>query len=231
MSNANYNFTIKELPRDERPREKLIKYGAEQLSNSELLALIIRTGSKNRTAIQLARNILGTAGGLSSLDDLSIDEMKNLKGVGRAKGTQIRAFVELSKRFLAAEGPAKININNPRDVANLIMPELRFAPQEIFKSVLLDVKNQVIAVRDISRGSLTSSPAHPREVFREAVRKSSAAVILAHNHPSGIPEPSEEDIQLTVKIFEAGELLGIELLDHIVIGDGNFISMKEQDLF
>ena len=231
MSVSDYRFTIKELPEEERPREKLLKYGAEKLSNAELLALIIRTGNREKTAIRLARDLLTRAGGLTSLNDLSVEEMKRIKGIGLAKGSQIRAVVELSKRLFASTGETKINVKNPRDVINLVMPDLRYASQEIFKLILLDVKNQVIAVPEISRGCLTGSSAHPRDVFREAIRRSSAALILVHNHPSGIPEPSSQDIEITRRLFEAGELMGIQVLDHIIVGDGQFVSLKEKQLF
>ena len=231
MSGSDYRFTIKELPEEERPREKLLKYGAGKLSNAELLALIIRTGNKEKTAIKLARDMLALSGGLTCLNDLSVEEMCNIKGIGLAKGTRIRAVVELSKRLFASGGETKINVKNPRDVINLVMPDLRYARQEIFKIILLDVQNQVISVPEISRGGLSSSSAHPRDVFREAIRRSSAAVVLVHNHPSGVPEPSQDDIKITQRLLEAGELLGIDVLDHIIIGDGKFVSLKERQLF
>jgi len=231
MDVPEYGFKIKELPEDERPREKLLKYGAERLSNSELLALIICTGSKKKSAIELSQDILSYFGGLHSLVDISVEEIKKIKGVGIAKGTQISALVELSKRFFATSRKNKIKIKTPHDVVNLTMPALRHSRQEVFKIILLDVKNQLISVPEISRGSLSSSIVHPREVFREAIRRSSAALIMVHNHPSGIPEPSKEDINITRRMSEAGKIMGIEVLDHVVIGDGRFISMKEKQMF
>ncbi|MFW5856155.1 MAG: RadC family protein [Bacillota bacterium] len=231
MAGTKYKFTIKEMPEEERPREKLMKYGADKLSNSELLALIIRTGHKEKTAIRLARDILSFAGGIEQLNDLSVEELKNIKGVGIAKGTQIQALIELSKRFTAASGQSQVKIKSPQDVCKLVMPELRYASQEIFKVILLNIKNQVIAIPEISKGSLNKSMAHPRDVFRVAIRRSSAAIVLVHNHPSGDPEPSKKDIKITKKLAASGDLLGIEVLDHLVIGDGNFVSMKEKQLF
>ncbi|MFW6006432.1 MAG: RadC family protein [Bacillota bacterium] len=224
----NYQFTIKELPVEDRPREKLIKYGAKRLSNAELLALIIRTGNQKRTAIELAQDILNYFGGLNSLNSISVEEIQKIKGMGPAKSTQVRAVIELSKRLLAADNGSKIVIKEPQDVSNVMMPKLRYHKQEIFSLLLLDVKNQVISISEITKGGLTSSIVHPREVFKEAIRRSSAAIILVHNHPSGIPDPSEEDIKITKKLIKSGKIIGIEILDHIIIGDGKYVSMKEK---
>jgi len=226
----DYRYTVKELPESERPREKLIKHGAQKLSNSELLALIIRTGNKKRTAIELSRDILKKFGGLNSLIELSVEEIEKIKGVGIAKSTQIKALIEISKRIFTSSAESKIKIKTPEDVVNLVGPELQFARQEIFKLILLDVKSQVIAIPQISKGGLTSSIVHPREVFKIAIKRSSAALILVHNHPSGIPEPSKKDIRITKRIIEAGEIMGIEVLDHVVIGEGIITSMKEKKL-
>lgn len=231
MSGSEYNYTIKELPAEERPREKLVQFGAEKLSNAELLALIIRTGCREKSAIKLARDILGFVGGLEFLNDISVEEISEIRGIGTAKATQIRALIELSKRFVAAGENNKIKLKSPHDVLNFVRPELQYATQEIFKVILLDVKNQLIAIPEISRGILNQSLVHPREVFREAIRRSSAAVILVHNHPSGDPEPSDDDIKITQKLSAAGELLGIEVLDHLIIGKGEYVSMKEKQLF
>lgn len=230
MGAPEYKFTMKELPEDERPREKLLKYGAKNLSNAELIALIIRTGNKKRTAIELSQDILNYFGGLKALVNLSVEEIKEIKGIGLAKGAEIKAVIELSKRLSTSKETNKVIIKNPRDIANLLMPELRYKKQEIFKLILLDIKNQVISTPLISKGGLSSSIVHPREVFREAIRRSSAAIILVHNHPSGIPDPSKDDIEVTKKLIEAGKIIGIDVLDHIVIGDGTFISMKEKGI-
>ncbi len=226
----DYRYTVKELPESERPREKLVKYGAEKLSNSELLALIIRTGNKERTAIELSRDILKKFGGLNSLINLSIEEIKKVKGVGIAKSTQLKALIEISKRIFSSSAESRVEVKTLEDVVNLVGPQLQFARQEIFKVILLDVKSQVISIPQISKGGLTSSIVHPREVFKIAIKRSSAALILVHNHPSGIPEPSKRDIRITKRIIEAGDILGIEVLDHVVIGDGIVTSMKEKEL-
>ncbi|MFW5999050.1 MAG: RadC family protein [Halanaerobiaceae bacterium] len=225
---ADCRYTIKELPENERPREKLFKNGSENLSNAELIALIIRTGNRERTAVELAQDILNHFGGLKALVDLSVEEIQEIKGVGKAKAAEIQAVVELYKRLSVSGGKGRMVVNGPQDAANLVQPELRYLKQEVFRLILLDVKNQVISVPQISKGGLNSSIVHPREVFRRAIKRSSAAIILAHNHPSGIPEPSSEDVQVTGKLIEAGQIIGIEVLDHIVIGDGNYISMKQE---
>jgi len=230
MGSLEYRFTIKELPEEERPREKLIKYGAESLTNAELLALIIRIGNRERTAVELAQDILNHYGGIKGLNYSGIADLISIKGVGKAKAVQIMAVLELSKRLAALNSDEKEVIKTPEDVANLVMPELRFFTQEVFKLVLLDIKNQVLALPVISKGGLSSSIVHPREVFKEAIKKSAAAVILVHNHPSGIPEPSKDDIKITRCLIDAGNIIGIDVLDHIIIGDGIYLSMKEKGI-
>lgn len=230
QEDIKYRFTIKELPEEDQPREKLIKWGADNLSNAELIALIIRTGIEKRTAVELSQDILNYFGGLGSLINLSVEEIQEIKGVGLAKSTQLRALIELSKRLFVSRKNNKIKIKSPQDVFNLMMPRLRYSSQEVFCIILLDAKSQLISAPEITRGGLTSSIVHPREVFKEAIRRSSAAIILVHNHPSGIPEPSDKDINITKRLLEAGELIGIEILDHIVIGDGVFFSLKEKQI-
>ncbi|MEJ6950450.1 RadC family protein [Natronospora cellulosivora (SeqCode)] len=228
MGAVEYRFTIKEMPENERPREKLVQYGAENLSDAELLALIIRVGNKKRTAVELSQDILNKFGGLKALNYLSFKDFMTVNGMGIAKAVQLKAVAELSKRLATLNREEKEVIKSPRDAAHLLMPELRYLTQEVFKIVLLDIKNQVIAIPMISKGGLTSSIVHPREVFKEAIKHSSAAMILVHNHPSGVPEPSRDDINITKKLIDAGNIMGIDVLDHIIIGDGVFISMKEK---
>ncbi|MFW6264863.1 MAG: RadC family protein [Bacillota bacterium] len=228
MGAIEYRFTIKEMPAEERPREKLVKYGAEALSDAELLALIIRVGNRNRTAVELSQDILNQYGGLKALNYLSFRDFMQIKGMGLAKAVQLKAVAELSIRLATLNREEKEIIKSPGDAAHLLMPELRYLTQEVFKILLLDIKNQVLAIPLISKGGLTSSIVHPREVFKEAIKHSSAAIILAHNHPSGIPEPSRDDINITKKLIDAGNVIGIDILDHIIIGDGVYISMKEK---
>lgn len=227
----NCNYTIKDLPEEDRPREKLYKHGPKSLSNSELLAIIIRTGNREYTAIELSQRLLTMdKGGLSFLEGLSIEEMTRLKGIGEVKAAQIIASIELGKRITMTSGQNKTKITSPTDVANLLMEDMRYLKKEYFKILLLDTKNQIISIEDISVGSLNSSIVHPREVYNPAIKKSSASIILVHNHPSGDPSPSKEDISITKRLVEGGEILGIKVLDHIIIGDNKYISLKEKDI-
>lgn len=216
------------MAKSERPREKLINFGVNSLSNAELLAILIRTGTKEISAIDLSQKILSEReDGLRYLADCTIDELSHLKGIGKTKACQIIAAVELGKRLSMSTSKARLNIKSPRDVANIFMEEMRYYKKEYFKSILLNTKNEIIATEDISIGSLNSSLVHPREVFVGAIRKSASSIILMHNHPSGNPNPSNEDMKITKRLIEAGKIIGIEVLDHIIIGDGQFISLKE----
>lgn len=228
-----YRLTLKDLPAEERPRERLWKYGPEVLSNAELLAIIIRTGNRNETALALAQRMLSELGqgeGLNFLVDATVEELTKVKGISMAKACAIKAAVELGKRIGGIKSTGKVFIRSPRDVANLLMNEMRYLKKEYFRTIQLNVKNQVLAVEDISVGSLNSSIVHPREVFKGPIRRSSAAIILIHNHPSGDPSPSREDIEVTRRLYEAGKLLGIDVLDHIIIGDGIYTSLKEKGI-
>lgn len=229
MEAVKDRFTIKELPEEERPREKLLAKGAKYLSNAELLALIIRTGSKEKTAVELAQLIINYFGGLKGLINLSCEELETVKGVGRAKAAQISALIELSKRISQTKAEKGELVFTPSMAADLLMEDMRHLEQEVVKAILLDVKSRVIKISEITKGGLSSSIVHPRDVFKEAIRKNSAAIILAHNHPSGEPTPSPEDINISKKIAKSGTILGIELVDHIIIGDGKYISLKEED--
>lgn len=219
---------IMDLPENERPREKLLRYGTEALSNAELLAIILRTGSSNDNILNLSNRILKETGGLNGVLNCSIEDLLELKGIGEAKATQLLAIGELLKRFKSFKGGEQYKISQPKDAADYIMNDMRYLNQEHLKVIMLNTKNIVLSVKDVSVGSLNSSIVHPREVFKEAIRKASASIIICHNHPSGDPTPSSEDISLTSRIKECGKLLGIELLDHIIIGDGIYVSLKEK---
>lgn len=223
--------TIKELPVEERPRERLLRHGASVLSNAELLAILLRTGTKNESAISLAYRILKQEQGLRFLVDCDAEQLSEINGIGRAKAAQIKAAIELGKRLSAFELGVDKPIKCPQDVADLLMEEMRYLKKEHMKLVLLNIKCNLISVEEVSIGSLNASIVHPREVFNPAIRKSSASIIMVHNHPSGDPSPSKEDTAITARICEAGKLIGIELVDHIIIGDGKYISMKEKGLF
>ena len=226
-----YSLAIKDLPPEERPRERLSKHGPEALSTPELLAILLRSGTVRESALDVAEGIVGHLGGLRGLADATIEQLSQIRGVGVVKATEIRAAVELGKRISAFTHEARPVIRCPADVSQLVMSELRHEAREQFRVLLLDTRNQVTRVSTVSVGSLTESIVHPREVFREAIRHSSAALIAVHNHPSGDPTPSPEDIQVTQRLAEAGRLVGIELLDHVIVGDGRYVSLKERGLF
>lgn len=230
MTVERYTLTIKDLPVDERPRERLVKYGPGSLSNSDLLAIILRVGTQEYSAIGLAEHILGRFEGLRGVATASIDELSEIRGLGTAKATQIQAMVELGKRLAATVGESRAVIRSPQDAADLLMPGLRHESQEHFTALLLNTKNEVLKQKTISVGSLNASVVTPRELFREAISANSAAVVIAHNHPSGDPTPSRDDIDVTKRLTQAGQMIGIDVLDHIVIGDGRWVSMKERGL-
>lgn len=222
-------MTIRDMTLEERPREKMILNGANCLSDAELLAIIIRTGTKELNAIQLGQAIIDKADNIRYLQDLTFEELKSINGIGQTKALQIKAALELANR-IASYKPLKYKIKNPWDIYKYYMESLRYQYKEIFKVVLLNTKNEIITDVDISIGTLNSSLVHPREVFREAIRRSSNKIILLHNHPSGNCEPSKEDKSITNRLKDCGELIGIEVIDHIIIGDGVYFSFKENML-
>lgn len=222
---------VRDLPKEERPREKLIQRGAASLSDTELLAILLRTGTSSVSVLHLAEEVLAKYQdkGLVSIMNISPQEIASVHGVGLAKAATIVAAVELGRRLSAKAAQKLEKIEGPEDVARYASPLLRFEPKEHFLVMLLDVRNRVLAMPTISIGSLTASVAHPREIFREAIRYSAANMILIHNHPSGDPTPSREDIRLTKQMMKAGEIMGIPVLDHIIIAGDRFLSLKEAD--
>ncbi|MFA9422149.1 MAG: DNA repair protein RadC [Sedimentibacter sp.] len=226
----NTNYTIKSIPMDDRPQEKLLKHGANTLSNSELIAVILRTGNKDENVVMLSQKILSEDGkGLRNIAEGTVEKFKSYKGINNVKAAQLMALAEISKRISTLK-IEKIKISSPSDAAVVMMEEMRYYKKEYFKIILLDTKNNIKKISEISIGSLNSSIVHPREVFAEAVVNSSSSIILVHNHPSGESEPSHEDIVLTNRLDECGKILGIKVLDHIIIGDGVFFSFKEEGL-
>lgn len=221
---------IKELPYDERPREKMCEKGPQALGNSELLAILLRTGSQKQSALRLAEQLLEQQGGLAGLGSATAEDIEQVKGIGDAKATTILAAIELGRRVAFLANGEKPVIRSPEDVAALLLPRFRYETREHFLAVLLSTKNHVMKTAVISVGSLNASIVHPRELFREAINAHCASVILAHNHPSGDPTPSPEDISLSRKMREAGQLLDIPVLDHVILGDGNFVSLKEKGM-
>lgn len=225
-----YHLTIKDLPSGERPRERLERYGAPALSDAELLAIILRTGVGGESVLNLATRLLARYKGLTGLARASLSELKAEKGVGLAKAAQLKAALELGRRLLAASPEERPQVRSPADAAHLLMPEMSFLEQEHLRVILLDSKNRVMGVHTVYVGSLNTSLIRVGEVFREAVRRNCAAIIVAHNHPSGDPTPSPEDVAVTRQMVEAGKLLNIEVLDHLVIGQQRYVSLKERGL-
>ncbi|MGE5597933.1 MAG: RadC family protein [Bacteroidota bacterium] len=222
---------LRDLPPEERPRERLVEYGPESLSNTELLAILLRTGTRGESVLKQAERILAHFEGLRGLAGAQLHQIAALPAVGRTKACTILAALELGRRLTSTETANTAVIRNPRDVAELLMGRLRFLDREHFLAVHLNARNQILGVETVSVGHLTASLVHPRELFKTAIQKSAAAIVLAHNHPSGDPMPSQEDLRLTKRLREGGELLGIEVLDHVIIGDNRYVSLKEKGLF
>ena len=219
---------IKYLPETERPVEKACSRGIETMSNAELLAMIIHTGTKNKSAIRLGEDVLSAfPDGLSGLGDCCLQELTALDGIGCTKACRILGAVELGKRIAAMPAKERLSISRSDDIAKLFMEKLRYKKKEHFESLLLSAKGDIISIEHISVGELSSTVVHPREVFSMAVRKSAAAIVFVHNHPSGDARPSKEDVETTKRLMDCGALLGIRVLDHIIIGDGLFSSMRE----
>jgi DNA repair protein RadC len=222
---------IKELPELERPREKMMLLGADKLSNAELLAVLLGTGTRAQSATALADRILSlTPDGIGHLTECTIEDLARVSGVGAAKACRIAAAVELGKRLATQPKSKRVRVGSPQDVAELFIESMRHLKQECFRVLLLNVKNEIMAIEEISVGNINSSVADSREVFRPAIKRGAASLVLAHNHPSGNPEPSDVDVEATKRLVAAGELLGIKVIDHIVIGDGTFASMRQKKL-
>lgn len=220
-------------PEDERPREKMLKQGPQALSDAELLALVIRSGDpgSRQSAIDLGRELIAHFGSnLRELGSADIAELCRIKGMGLAKATSIKAAFTLASRFQARKLERLERFTSPRQVFDYFHHEFRDCRKEYFLTLLLDGKNRIIRRVQVSEGSLNQSIVHPREVFAPAVRESSAALILVHNHPTGDPAPSHEDIAITRRLKEAGEIMGIRVLDHIIVGDGEYVSFVERGL-
>ena len=227
---VEYYPTIKELPEGERPRERLEYYGAGALSSAELLAIILRVGTKDENVIRLAQRLLSTYSGLAGLAQASFSELVTIKGLGPAKTTQLKAAFELGRRLLVAAPHERPIVKSPADAANLLMVEMGMLEQEHLRAVILDSKNHVLKVHTVYIGSLNTAVVRVGELFREAIRLNAAAMIVAHNHPSGDPTPSSEDVYVTRSIVEAGKLLNIDVLDHLVICQSRWVSLKERGL-
>lgn len=228
-----YTTLIKDMPENMRPREKLLAQGESNLNEHELLAIILGQGTRDTSALELANQLLRTYKGLRHLQEASLEELKQAKGIGPAKAASIKAAVEIGRR-IAGNTETKFLIKSPQDVKKYIdqvlLMEMRDYDREHFLVLYLDRKGGVIDKVDVSVGGLHSSIVHPREVFKTAVKRSAASIILAHNHPSGDPSPSREDIDITRRLIDAGRIMGIEIIDHVIIGENTYCSFKEKGL-
>jgi DNA repair protein RadC len=226
--------TMKSIPKEERPYEKCLRNGAGSLSDAELLAVILRTGSRGESALDLSRKILahqGKGDGLLGIYHMSISDLTGIKGLGKVKAVQLKCIAELSKRIARASFSDGVILNSPSAAAEYYMEELRHQEQEILVLAMLNSKGRLIQDKVVSKGTVRSSLISPREIFIEAMKHQAVSILLLHNHPSGIPDPSRDDLALTLRVKEAGEMIGIELLDHIIIGDRQAVSMREQGLW
>jgi len=223
--------SIKNWPESERPREILLTAGAGNLSTAQLLAIILRTGGKNKSALGLARELLVQFNGLKSIEDASVAEFLNTKGMGNAKIAQLKAAFELGRRLLQDDTSDALKVPSFRsshDVYEYYRPRFYGLKKERFLCALLDIKNRVFKETTVSDGTLTSSPVHPREVFRYAIKEAAASVLFIHNHPSGDSSPSKDDLDITKRLIETGKIIGINVLDHVVISDSNYVSIMEK---
>jgi DNA repair protein RadC len=227
---VEYRPTIRQLPASERPRERLRDRGAGALSNSELLAIILRTGTPSENALALATAALARFNGLPGLARASFGELCAQHGMGAAKAAQVKAALELGLRLVSAQPEERATVRSPQDVANLLRAEMALLEQEHMRVLLLNSKNQVLAMPEVYKGSVNTAQVRVSELFREAIREGCPAIIVVHNHPSGDPTPSRDDIDMTRELIEAGKLLDIEVLDHIVIGGQDVVSLRDKGL-
>ena len=222
--------SIKEIPLNDRPREKMAANGAAVLTDAELIAILLRTGTAEKSAIDIASEMTADGGLYKRLAGITrLNELTNIKGLGQAKAATVLAALEIGRRIASAKPLEKIHLSCPQDVADFLMPRLRYAAKEQFVVILLNSKNKVIGTEVVSEGSLSSSVVHPREVFAPAMLHHAAAIMVAHNHPSGDPKPSFEDEEVTRMLSRSGKVLGIPMIDHVIIGDGNYYSFLENE--
>ncbi len=223
-------YRITDLNDNDRPRERLEKLGPQALSNAELIAILIRVGVPGENAVQVGQRLLGKFGGIAGIHRAPFDEMIGQHGIGEAKAAQIKAAIELGRRLTLEAPQEKPTINSPADAAALVSYEMSALEQEHLRVMLLDRRNRVLEVVDLYRGSTSSAQVRVAEIFREAIRKNASAIIVVHNHPSGDPTPSPDDVALTRAIVQAGKMLDVDVLDHLVIGQGRWVSLKERGL-
>jgi len=224
------SFTVRDLPKTERPRERLIKLGPEALSAQELLALIIARGVSGKSVMNIAQEVLSKFGNIKGVGEATIEQLCEIRGIGPAKAAQILACFEIGKRSNLEPDQKKYDITNPKAVVQAIGASIKNKAKEHFKLIILDSRNKILTITDISLGTLNANLVHPREIFKDAVTHNAASVVLVHNHPSGDPEPSEDDIKITKQLVEAGKIMGIEVVDHLIIGNDSFTSFKEKGI-
>ncbi len=228
--NKEYSFTVHELPKPERPRERLKQFGPEALSAQELLAIVIGRGVSKKSVMTIAQELMVKFGNIKAISEATLEELSQIKGIGFAKAAQIKACFELGKRQDLEPEIKDIDIKNPENVVQVLRAGIKDKAKEHFKLILLNSRNKVIGISTVSIGTLNSNLVHPREVFKDAISHSAASVVFAHNHPSGDSEPSEDDLTITKRLVEAGKILGIEVIDHIIITKTGFFSFKEKGL-
>jgi DNA repair protein RadC len=231
MSRSDTNiYTIKDMSEEERPRERLAKLGPQSLTTAELLAILLRVGMVGETAVQVGQRLLQTFGGISGIHRASFDELSDQKGVKLAKAAQIKAAIELGRRLVLESPDERPIVHSPADAAEMVQYEMSALEQEELRVMLLDTRNRVLQIETVYRGSVNSSQVRIAEIFKAAIRRNATNLIVIHNHPSGDPTPSPDDVAITRLILQAGELLDVKLLDHVIIGSGRFVSLKERGL-
>jgi DNA repair protein RadC len=223
-------YRIKELHSAERPRERLLALGPQALSNAELIAILVRTGVPGENAVQVGQRLLQTFGGISGLHRATLQDLQGQHGLGEAKAAQIKAAIELGRRLTLESPEERPAVGSPADAAALVMYEMAALEQEHLRVILLDIRNRVLEVVEVYRGSVNSAQVRVGEVFKAAVRRNAPALIVVHNHPSGDPTPSPDDVAVTRAIIQAGKLLDVDVLDHLIIAGGRFVSLKERGL-
>ena len=226
------NIKISDLPLSQRPMEKLLKYGADSLGNEELLAILLRTGTKGENVIELSTRLISNLGGLDKILDASYEEIKKIKGIKNVKACQVMALSELFRRFKTLRAQNDLfKVTRPSEIAELLMNEMNVLKQETLKLILLDTKNNIIRTKDVFTGTLNSSLIHPREIFREALAFNGVSIICVHNHPSGDAHPSSEDISMTQKLVDLGKMMNVDIVDHIIIGRNQYYSFKAEKVY
>ena len=230
MTEPLYPSAVREMPEEDRPRERLERLGAEALRDAELLAVLFRTGTREMGAVALADALLRDFGDLRAVARASIEQLMQVKGLGRVKAIEIKAALELGTRLASHTETRRARIQGAEDVSRLLMTRFKQCETEQFKCLLMNTKNEVLKVVDVASGSLDHVDAIPRDVFRQAVRDGVSRVIVCHNHPSGDPEPSRDDLAITKRLVDSGQTLGVSVLDHVIFGDGRYVSLAERNL-